>query len=344
MATYTQGVDYDGGNQPPAYGRPLAEDDGGAGQTPPATLPPTQPPEPDPNVSAWAHGHYQENADGTRTDVPLERAGKNGKRGGIVGGLLSLGYLLLKLGASLKFILIPLAKAPFLLSIVINIGVYALFFGAQNPLYGLAFATGFVALIFVHEMGHLIAARFEGVHATVPFFIPFMGAAIFLRSNPRDARSEAIIGIGGPITGTIGALVMFGAAQTLGAAGDPLLGLLFARLAFYGFFINLFNMIPLSPLDGGRILGAVSKWFNVVGMGLLVLGVLTGYLASPLILLVLLFGGFGLYRRFTRPEQPGYYDITAGTRAVIGLSYLVLLAVLIAGIVATEPFMTASNF
>jgi Zn-dependent protease len=333
-------VDYDGGNPPPAYGR------AGNQQNPipesPAAAPPPSPPA-DPGAQ-WSEGHYQENPDGSRTDVPLERVGKNGKRTGVLGGLASLGLLLLKLGASLKFILIPLAKAPFLISIVINIGVYALFFGAQNPLYGLAFATGFVALIFVHEMGHLIAARYEGVNATVPFFIPFMGAAIFLRSNPRDARSEAIIGIGGPITGTLGALAMFGAAQTIGAAGDPLLGLLFARLAFYGFLINLFNMIPLSPLDGGRILGAVSKWFNVVGLGLLVLGVITGYLASPIILLILVFGAFGLYRRFTQPEHPGYYQVSGSARAVIGLSYLTLLAVLIAGIVATEPFVSAANF
>jgi Zn-dependent protease len=310
MATYTQNVDYDGGTTPPA----------------------------------WDQGHYQQNPDGTRTDVPLERTGKNGKRTGILGGLASLGLLLLKLGGSIKFVLIPLAKAPFLISIVLNIGVYALVFGAQNPVYGVAFATGFVALIFVHEMGHLIAARYEGVNATVPFFIPFMGAAIFLRSNPRDARSEAIIGIGGPITGTIGALATFGAAQTLGAAGDPTLGLLLVRLAFYGFLINLFNMIPLSPLDGGRILGAVSKWFNVVGLGMIVLAIFTGILSSPILLLILLFGAFGTYRRFTHPEHSGYYQVSATSRAVIGLSYLLLLAVLIAGIVATEPFVTAANF
>jgi Zn-dependent protease len=345
MATYTQDVDHDGGTQPPAYGRP--------GDVPaPPTIPdvgqaPASPPvsQPGGDGTPWGTpGQLQENPDGSRTEAPPGSAPRNGKRTGIVGGIISAGYLLLKLGASIKFILIPLAKAPFLLSILANIVLYAIFFGAQNPVYGVAFATGFVGLIFIHEMGHLIAARYEGINATVPFFIPFMGAAIFLRGNPRDARSEAIIGIGGPITGTLGALAMFGLAQTIGAAGDPLLGLLFARLAFYGFLINLFNMIPMSPLDGGRILGAVSRWFNVLGLGMIVLGVVTGYLASPIILLVLLFGAFGLYRRFTRPELPGYYEISAQSKAVIGLSYLLLLAILIGGIVATEPFMVASNF
>jgi Zn-dependent protease len=207
-----------------------------------------------------------------------------------------------------------------------------------------AFATGFVGLIFVHEMGHLIAARYEGIRATVPFFIPFMGAAIFLKDHPRDARSEAIIGIGGPITGTIGALAMYGLAQTIGATGDTTLGLLFARLAFYGFFINLFNMIPMSPLDGGRILGAVSKWFNVLGLGLILLGIVTGVLGSPILLLVLVFGAIGVYMRFTRPEHPGYYQVGGSARLVIGLSYLLLLAILIGGLVATEPFVTPANF
>jgi Zn-dependent protease len=329
MATYTPGVDYDGGpgpsgsEPPPVGGAVPGQTAPPPGYTPPVYTPPAYPAPPDP--------------------AP-QQAGQKGKRGGIVGGLISFGVLLLKLGASLKFILIPLAKAPFLLSILLNIGIYTWVFGRHNPLYGLAFATGFVALIFVHEMGHLIAARYEGVEATAPFFVPFMGAAIFLRQNPRDARSEAIIGIGGPITGTLGALAVFGAAQAVGSLGDPTLGLLLARLAFYGFFINLFNMIPMSPLDGGRILGAVSKWFNVVGLGLIVLLMVTGIVQSFLLLIVLGLGAIGVWMRFTRPEHPGYYNTSLPTKAVIGLSYLALLAVLVGGIVATEVYVTPANF
>jgi Zn-dependent protease len=282
-----------------------------------------------------AHGDHQQQTDAGVTDVPLEKTGRSGA--GALGGAAGIGYLVLKVLTAGKYALVAVAKAPLLISLVINIGVYTLFFGAKNPLLGVAFATGFVGMIFIHEMGHLIAARMEGVKASVPFFIPFMGAAIFLKENPRDARSEAIIGIGGPITGTLAAL---GALSLAGSFNpDTTLGLLFVRLAYYGFFINLFNMIPMSPLDGGRILGAVSRWFGVVGLGLLLFGLVNGFLSSPIIWLILLFGAYGVYRRFSHPEHEGYYNVSPGARLVIGLSYLGLLAVLVGGLVVTEPYV-----
>ena len=310
---------------------------------PPSYLPPVYDPYAQPGVSqpapdqGWAQGHYQQAPDGSYTDVPYEKAASRNRRG-VAGAAGAAGLALLKYAAALKFIIPTLLKAPFLLSIVLNIGIYAFFFGSHyGPLYGLAFGAGFVALIFVHEMGHLIAARLEGIKATVPFFIPFMGAAIFLRENPQNARSEAIIGIGGPITGTLGAMACFGAGSLLGPTSPE--GLLLIRLSYYGFFINLFNMIPFTPLDGGRILGAVSKWFNVVGLGVVVLGMVSGVLNSPVLLIILLFGAFGTYRRFTQPERPGYYQTSMAAKAVIGLSYLALLAILIGGLVSTEVFM-----
>jgi len=299
----------------------------------PGPLPP--PPLGEPVANPWPHGQHQQQTEFGTTDVPLEHANRGGA--GKLGGLAGGGYLVFKLLSAGKFAVLAVAKAPLLLSLLINIGVYTLFFGAQNPLLGVAFATGFVALIFVHEMGHLIAARMEGVSASVPFFIPFMGAAIFLKEHPRNARSEAIIGIGGPILGTIASLVVLSLAGTFNPSTT--LGLLFVRLAYYGFFINLFNMIPMSPLDGGRILGAVSKWFNVVGLGLILLGVVEGFLNSPILWIILAFGAYGTYRRFTRPEHDGYYDVAPTTRLVIGLSYLALLAVLIGGVVATESYV-----
>jgi Zn-dependent protease len=303
----------------------------------------TQPPDqqqaatPPAQAGEWQPGRYQQSHPAGQVDVPLEKMGRRGWGG--LGALGAVGATLLKFGGALKFILPGLAKAPFLISIVINIGVYTFFFGSQYGLaYGVSFATGFVALIFVHEMGHLIAARVVGIRATVPFFVPFMGAAIFLRDHPQDAKTEAIVGIGGPITGTLGALLMMGIGISFGP--DSPEGLLATRLAYYGFFINLFNMIPFSPLDGGRILGAVSKWFNVVGLGVIGLGMFTGVLRSPVLILILLVGAYGTYRRFTQPEHPGYYDVSIGAKTVIGLGYLTLLAVLITGLIATEGYIT----
>ncbi|GAC1335751.1 MAG: hypothetical protein NVSMB17_18990 [Candidatus Dormibacteria bacterium] len=235
-----------------------------------------------------------------------------------------------------KFALAAIFKAPLIFSLVANIAVYTLFFGARNPLLGVAFATGFVGLIFIHEMGHLIAARMEGVSASVPFFVPFMGAAIFLKEHPRDARSEAIIGIGGPVLGTVAALVVLSLAGTFNPSTTP--GLLFIRLAYYGFVINLFNMIPMSPLDGGRILGAVSRWFNVVGLAVIALAIVFQVFSSPIVWIILGLGAYGTYKRFKRPEHDGYYQVSPSTRLAIGVSYLVLLVVLIGGVVATESF------
>ncbi|MFN2463330.1 MAG: site-2 protease family protein [Candidatus Dormibacteria bacterium] len=297
--------------------------------------PPPGPPLTDPIANPWPHGQHQQQTDFGTTEVPLEHANRGGA--GRIGGLAGGGYVVFKLLSAGKFALLAVAKAPLLLSLFANIVVYTLVFGAQNPLLGVAFATGFVGLIFVHEMGHLVAARMEGINASVPFFIPFMGAAIFLKDHPRNARSEAIIGIGGPILGTVATLVMLSLAGTFNPSTT--LGLLFIRLAYYGFFINLFNMIPLTPLDGGRILGAVSKWFNVVGLGLIVFGIVEGFLTSPILWLIIALGAYGTYKRFRHPEHTGYYEISAGTRMVIGFSYLLLLAILIGGVVATEPFV-----
>jgi Zn-dependent protease len=279
-----------------------------------------------PPSTPFQHGHYRQEADGTIVDVPIE---KTGNRGGL-GALAMAAFALL-------------FKFKFALSILLNVGVYAVLFGQTfGPIFGVAFAAGFVALIYVHEMGHLIAARMEGVKATAPFFIPFMGAAIFLKSQPRDARSEAIIGIGGPITGTLGAIAVYAIAITAGPGTD--LGLFFAVLASYGFLINLFNMIPLSPLDGGRILGAVSRWFGIIGLGLIVVLIGIGALKSPIAWLVVLLGGYGLYQRFTQPEKAGYYDVPPMARAVIGLAYMVLLVILVGGLAATEHLLVRGGY
>ena len=114
-----------------------------------------------------------------------------------------VGLLLLKLGAKIKFILVPVLKFfPVILktggTMVLSIGAYAL-------AWGVWFAVGFVLLIFIHECGHLLAARRCGLKVGAPVFIPFMGAFIALKEAPRNAWIEAQVGIGGPILGAVGA-------------------------------------------------------------------------------------------------------------------------------------------
>ena len=127
-----------------------------------------------------------------------------------------------------------------------------------GAVFGPAFAVGFVLLIFVHEMGHVLALRWYGVRSSPPLFIPFVGAVITV-PRLRDAKEEAVVGIGGPVTGTAGAPLLFAYARF---THSPLL----LDLAYYGFMLNLLNLMPIPPLDGGRITAAVSPWVWPLGL------------------------------------------------------------------------------
>ena len=154
----------------------------------------------------------------------------------------------------------PLALAKTLGSMLVSIIVYTMLFsGRQGLEFGLWFATGFVLLMLVHELGHSLAMRYFRLSASPPIFIPFLGAVINLRQMPRNALEEAIVGIGGPVTGTLAAGVTYLIYLNTGS-------LLFLRLAEFGFLLNLFNMLPVPPLDGGRVTAAVSPWVWITGL------------------------------------------------------------------------------
>lgn len=142
------------------------------------------------------------------------------------------------------------------------------------------FAVGFIAMLFIHEMGHVIALRLKGYPAPTMVFIPFLGAAIFSPAN-MDRDQEAFIGYGGPLLGSVGALLLFSAYFLIpkSTAADLVLITSYAAI-----ILNLFNMIPITPLDGGRITQAVGRWFKWVGLG--ALAILTAILAEPAMLLV----------------------------------------------------------
>lgn len=123
------------------------------------------------------------------------------------------------------------------------------------------FGIGLVGLLFVHELGHVIAARYVGVKASWPIFIPFLGAAIFIKKFD-SIRNEAIVGIGGPL---LGSLAIIPVALVYFFTGEKVWG----GLAYVGFFLNAFNMIPLRPLDGGRVTTICGRWFKFFGFVLL---------------------------------------------------------------------------
>src|SRR5215204_3691179 len=158
-----------------------------------------------------------------------------------LGALAAAGLLLVKFAAKAKALLLLLPKLKLLTtsaSMLVSIGAYSL-------IWGWRFAFGFVLMLLVHELGHVIQLRREGIKASAPLFIPFLGAVISARSMGKDAAAEARVGLAGPVLGSLAALVPL---ALYGLTGEEL----FKALAFVGFFLNLFNLLPVLPLDGGR--------------------------------------------------------------------------------------------
>jgi len=206
-----------------------------------------------------------------------------------------------------------------LLSMGLMVWVYAQF-------WGLPFAVGFVVLIFVHEMGHALAMRQQGIRFSAPVFIPFVGAVIAMRGMPRNAWVEAVVGIGGPLLGTAGAAVCLAVGLTTGS------GFWFA-LAATGFLLNLFNMIPVSPLDGGRVVGVLTRWLWLVGY--VIGGVVFFATRSPIVFLILLLG-LATLPRLLRDPPPGYYDVAPARRLAMAGAYFGLIAIMATGMMASD--------
>ncbi|MEQ1832119.1 MAG: site-2 protease family protein [Candidatus Eisenbacteria bacterium] len=237
---------------------------------------------------------------------PPARASAGGKRGWI--GSIGAGLLLLLGKFKFLSMLLGVLKMKTLLTMFLSIAVYA-------TQWGWEFAAGFVVLIFIHECGHSLVLHHEGIPASAPLFIPFVGAFIAMRGRPRDAYIEAKVGIGGPLLGSL-------AAWAVLAAGVVFERPLWIAIGHSGVFLNLFNLIPVSPLDGGRIAGVFSKPFWIVGYALGI--VATVVTRSPILILVMLVGLVTLFQRLKNPV-PGYDHVPRAQRLGMGLAYLALV-------------------
>jgi Zn-dependent protease len=207
-----------------------------------------------------------------------------------------------------------------------TIWVYALFFGWL-------FAVGFVLLIFLHEMGHAYVIKQKGLRAGAPVFIPFVGAMIALKDQPRDAKTEAEIAYGGPLAGALASLGCYYLGEEW---GSPLL----LGLAYTGFFMNLFNLIPVSPLDGGRIVTAISTKLWIVGLFLLLFLFLRSF--NPLLLIVLVMGGIQLWQVYRQGDQTSaYYEVPPSYRTAMAIAYFGLAGFLGAMIMKVLPMLPA---
>ncbi|MCR8644887.1 site-2 protease family protein [Paenibacillus sp. N1-5-1-14] len=196
--------------------------------------------------------------------------------------LVAIGGFILAKG---KVVLALLKYGKFgsaLLSMGIYIGAYAIVF----PFY---FAIGLAAMLLIHEIGHVIAAKRKGMPVSGMFFIPFIGAMVRMKRNPKDAQTEAYIAFGGPLVGTIGALITLGLGVWTGEPG-------FYSIAYIGFFLNLINLLPLQMLDGGKIAVAVTRWLWPIGLVAAIPIII--YLQSVLFGILWLFAAWDLYKKY----------------------------------------------
>lgn len=239
-----------------------------------------------------------------------------------LGPLAVVGILVAKFFGKLKFFILPALK--FVPLILKSGGTMLLMIWVYTQYWGWQYALGFVLLLLVHECGHLVVARKFGLKVGAPVFIPFMGAFIALKEAPRNAWIEACVGIGGPMLGSLGALV----CNSLGELTDVPI---FFALAWSGYMLNLFNLTPVGMLDGGRIVTALSRWLWLPGFAVLLwLGWKYPNFVVWLIIVLSVPRVYSLFRKRTEEEQR-YFEVTKAQRWTMSLMYFGLIAVLLVG-------------
>jgi Zn-dependent protease len=267
--------------------------------------------------------------EGPHTDHPGAALGRPRSRESFYKRRIApIGVAILAFLAKIKSILLLLPK----IKILVTAGSMAVSIAAYTTIWGFWFAVGIVILLFVHELGHVIELRRQGIAASAPMFIPFLGAVVASKSLGKNAYIEARVGLAGPILGTIGSAVCILVWAVTGHE-------YWRALGFFGFFLNLFNLLPVVPLDGGRAMAAMSPWMWFLGFfGIVVLAFV---FPNPIIILIALFAAYETYRRWEHrrkggPETEAFYRVSPRNRVLIGVVYLGLVALLVIGMDASH--------
>jgi len=189
--------------------------------------------------------------------------------------------------------------------------------------FGWSFAAGFVLSIFVHELGHVYAAWRKGVPVSAPIFIPGLGALILQKRKAKSVWDDAVIGIGGPVAGTLAGIACFMISTLTGSE-------LMLALAYTTFLINLFNLIPVFPLDGGWIAAAVSPRLWLAGIIGLVFLFAIGWVRNPFIFLIVLLALPQLWKGITQGDVSSEETapVNSAQRIQMGFAYIGLCAFL----------------
>ena len=231
-------------------------------------------------------------------------------------GVGAAGYTVVKLkGLTFLVPALKFAKMGPLLSMGASMAAY-------GWLFGWPFGVGMVSLIFVHELGHGLAMRALGVPAGPMTFIPFFGAVIEMKGRPSNAYHDALIAIAGPILGTAATMPLLAIGLSTGSQ--------FAlALSHWGCMVNLFNLLPIGMLDGGRIAGSLSKWTLPVGIGLSGVGIYA-FPHNPIMYLTALSACASTYSRFYGSEShhSDFYKLDTQRQLIIGGMYIGLIVFL----------------
>ena len=201
-------------------------------------------------------------------------------------------------------------------TMLLSLAIYA-------TIWGWPYAAGFIALMFAHEMGHYVAARQCGLNVGAPAFIPFVGAWINLKEQPRDVRTEAYVAVAGPLVGTVSAVAIYLWGRWTGST-------LLLAIAYAGLFLNLFNLLPVSPLDGGRITAVISPRVWLIGAPVML--AMLFYRPSPVLAIIAIIAFPQLIKAWKydpkAPENLAYYGVSFQTKLEYGGLYLALTAYL----------------
>ena len=223
---------------------------------------------------------------------------------------------------NLKWLLIGGKFALTGFSFLASIWFYSLF-------YGWPFAVVFVILIAIHEFGHVVFVRAFGLSAPAVYFVPAFGAFTTWKGAPTSVFQESAIAFGGPLFGGLAALACY-------VYGTATLGGFWIAAAYVAFFLNLFNMIPIAFLDGGKMTGAISPRLWIVGFAFVIVAAIAFRWWSPILLILIVLSIPRVVATFRGHVDPRFAAVSERERATISIAYFALLALLTAGVVAAH--------
>lgn len=201
----------------------------------------------------------------------------------------------------------------FILSFGLSLGLYMV-------TYGWKFAVMLIVLLYIHEMGHFLVMHFYGLKPKAPVFVPFLGAYVAMTNMPEDKATHAWVAYAGPLIG--------GGSAILAAYLGEIYQLHFlAAAANYGILLNLLQLVPMKPFDGGFIAQCVAKWLYIPG-ALVLLGV--GYFLDSWFLMLI--AGFGIFQAIQEMRQPpgtGSAEASLWQKTLVSAAYVGLAGSLV---------------